>query len=93
MGLIGDEHAAGGAAARARRRAGIARLDAGPQAIAVALRTERSCDAAIDRMIAASDGRLAWRGERLVYARETSSAEERKSVTLKLITKLAEVQG
>jgi hypothetical protein len=61
--------------------------------VAVTFRTERSGDAAIDRLIAASDGRLAWRGERLVYARETSSAEERKSVTLKLITKLAEVQG
>jgi transcription-repair coupling factor (superfamily II helicase) len=72
------------------RRAGIARVDAGPQAIAVTFRAHRSGDAAIGRLIEASDGRLAWRGDRLVYARETSSAEERESVTMKLIAKLAE---
>jgi transcription-repair coupling factor (superfamily II helicase) len=75
------------------RRAGIARVDAGPQAVAVTFRTERSGDAAIDQLIAASDRRLAWRGERLVYARETDRDDERQAVTLKFVAKLAEVLG
>ena len=43
----------------------------GPQAIAVSFCLDRSGEAAIERLIGASDGRLAWRGERLVYGRET----------------------
>jgi transcription-repair coupling factor (superfamily II helicase) len=73
------------------RRLGIVRVDAGPQAIALTFRVDVTADAAIQELIEASDGRLAWRGERLVYARETSSADERESVTVKLIAKLAEL--
>ncbi len=75
------------------RKVGIARVDAGPQAIALTFRTDVTGDDAIGRLIAASGARLAWRDERLVYARETESAEERQDVMLKLIDKLAEVLG
>jgi transcription-repair coupling factor (superfamily II helicase) len=75
------------------RKLGIARVDAGPQAIALTFRADSSGDKAIRRLMAASKGRLAWRDERLVYARETQDAEERQRVTMKLIAKLAELRG
>jgi len=73
------------------RRLDIARVDAGPQAIALTFRADVTGDKSIQRLTAASKGRLAWRDERLVYARETATSEERQRVTLKLINKLAEV--
>jgi transcription-repair coupling factor (superfamily II helicase) len=72
------------------RRGGISRVDAGPQAIALTFRTDARGDNTIERLIRASKGRLAWRDERLVYARETKDADERRRVTLKLINKLTE---
>jgi transcription-repair coupling factor (superfamily II helicase) len=75
------------------RRVGIGRVDAGPQAIALTFRTDVTGDEAIQRLIKASKGRLAWRGERLIYARETNDTGERENVTMKLIEKLAEIRG
>ena len=63
---------------------------AGPQAIALTFKTDVTGNKAVQRLIRASKGRLAWLDERLVYARETRDAAERQHVTLKLINKLGE---
>jgi transcription-repair coupling factor (superfamily II helicase) len=75
------------------RQVGIARVDAGPQAIALTFRSDIRDHKAIQRLMRASKGRLAWRDERLVYARETKDPDERQRVTLALINKLAETVG
>ncbi|MDQ4137112.1 MAG: DEAD/DEAH box helicase, partial [Pseudomonadota bacterium] len=75
------------------RRLGVSRVDAGPQAIALTFRSDATADPGIQRLIEASGGRLDWRGERLVYARETGTAKEREVVTIKLIEKVAEVKS
>jgi transcription-repair coupling factor (superfamily II helicase) len=75
------------------RRIGVGRIDAGPQAIALTFRRDLSGVASIGNLIEASKGTLTWKGERLVYARETRNDEERQEVTLKLVNKLAELLG
>jgi transcription-repair coupling factor (superfamily II helicase) len=75
------------------RRSGIDRIDAGPQAIAVTFRRDVAAARPIEQLIKKSKGALAWRGERLVYARETGTPGERQRVTMKLVAKLAEVLG
>ena len=72
------------------RQAGVARVDAGPQAVALTFRTDVTENKATRRLIRASRGRLAWRDGRLVYARETKSSGERQRIVVKLINKLAE---
>jgi transcription-repair coupling factor (superfamily II helicase) len=67
------------------RELGIARLEAGPKAVAATFRdpaaTARRCASAADP--------LAWNGERLVYRRETSSPAERIAAAAALLDRVA----
>jgi transcription-repair coupling factor (superfamily II helicase) len=71
------------------RNLGIARVDAGPQAIAFTFRDRRRATPALQRLIKAAKGNLAWSGERLVYRRRTRSPAERARVVMRLMEKFA----
>jgi transcription-repair coupling factor (superfamily II helicase) len=69
------------------RLEGVSRIDAGPQAIALTF-TAADHDA-IKRAIARSEGALAWRNDRLMWSRSSSSPEERLAHAGKLLRFLA----
>jgi transcription-repair coupling factor (superfamily II helicase) len=71
------------------RNLGIARVDAGPQAIAFTFRDRRRATPALQRLIKAAKGNLGWSGERLVYRRRTRSPAERARVVMRLMEKFA----
>jgi transcription-repair coupling factor (superfamily II helicase) len=58
------------------RSLGIARIDAGPQAIALTFRDEADRGLA-ERAIARSEGALSWRNDRLVWTWSAQDGEER----------------
>lgn len=68
---------------------GIARIDAGPQAIAFSFRPEATGRLSINEVIDAYEGDLRWSGERLILARSIEEAEERKAHILELLERLA----
>jgi transcription-repair coupling factor (superfamily II helicase) len=67
------------------RRRGIARLDAGPQGVALTFRRRKEGDADLVRLIEGSGGSLAWKGERLVANRATEDASARLGAATDLI--------
>lgn len=73
------------------REQGIARIDAGPQAIALSFRGEAD-RSFVERAIARSDGALARRKERLVWSKGSSSPEERLEQGSKLLRFLAKTE-
>jgi transcription-repair coupling factor (superfamily II helicase) len=71
------------------RRIGVARIDAGPEAIALTFRGDRSDDPRLARLIQKAKGALDWSGERLVYKRQTRKPAEQQRLTIRLVEKLA----
>jgi transcription-repair coupling factor (superfamily II helicase) len=71
------------------RRLGIARIDAGPQALAVAFADEEKSRSLVERAVARSQGALERRNGRLVWTRTSRSEEERLALAGKLIRFLA----
>jgi len=70
-------------------RSGVARIDAGPQAIALSFRPGAAGRLPVEQAIEASEGELRWSGERLVLARSIERAEERLKSILELLSSLA----
>jgi transcription-repair coupling factor (superfamily II helicase) len=70
-------------------RLGIARIDAGPQAIALSFRPGTADRLPIEQAIKASKGELRLSGERLILVRSIEEAEERLKPILKLLSGLA----
>ena len=66
---------------------GIAKIDAGPQAIALTFRRQGEGEAFED-----CDKRLSWRGERLVLAQPTETAEQRLREAVGLLRKFSRQQ-
>jgi transcription-repair coupling factor (superfamily II helicase) len=73
---------------QACRRAGIARIDAGPQAIALTFRPGASEELSLQQMIETSDGALRWSGERLIFAVSEEEAEMRQKRISELLNRL-----
>ena len=72
------------------RRVGVARLDAGPQAIALTFRPGAGESPAVRRAVEASQGELDWRGERLVAAWPTETPDERRRMAAEFLERLDE---
>jgi transcription-repair coupling factor (superfamily II helicase) len=70
------------------QRLGIARIDAGPQAIALSFRPGATEKLPVQDVIAGSHGVLRWSGERLVLAVAEDHAGEREKHILELLTRL-----
>ncbi len=66
-------------------RLGIARIDAGPQAIALTFRPGAVDSLPLQSIMAESDGELRWSGERLILARAEEGAEERQRHIIALL--------
>jgi transcription-repair coupling factor (superfamily II helicase) len=73
---------------QACRRAGIARVDAGPQAIALTFRPGAAEQLPVQQMIETSDGALRWSGERLILAVSEEDAEKRRARIGELLDRL-----
>ena len=73
------------------RLRGIARIDAGPQAIALTF-GDAADRRLIERAIVQSDGALSWRNDRLVWMRSSGSPEERLDHAIKLFRFLRKVE-
>jgi transcription-repair coupling factor (superfamily II helicase) len=69
-------------------RLGVARLDAGPQAIAVTFRNGAAERPAVAAAVAAGEGKIEWRGERLVAAWPSETPEERQGLAADLLERL-----
>ncbi|WP_262269539.1 TRCF domain-containing protein [Microvirga yunnanensis] len=67
------------------RRIGIARVDAGPQAIALTFRPGAAEKPALQRMIDESQGTLHWSKERLIFSASSEHADERHTRILGLL--------
>lgn len=67
------------------RRAGVARIDAGPQGIALTFRPGAIATPAVEALLARAGESLQWRGERLVLPQETDSGEERQRLVSELL--------
>jgi transcription-repair coupling factor (superfamily II helicase) len=73
------------------RQLGIARIDAGPQAIALTFRPGAVAKMpTIEQVMQASRGELAWKGERLVWTRPSETESERQELVAELLEDLAE---
>jgi transcription-repair coupling factor (superfamily II helicase) len=70
------------------RRLGIARIDAGPQAIALTFRPGSAEKLSLQKKIDASEGMLHWSKERLVFSVSSEQAEERQKRILELLDSL-----
>jgi transcription-repair coupling factor (superfamily II helicase) len=70
------------------RRLGIARIDAGPQAIALTFRLSSANKLSLQRTIDASQGTLHWSKERLIFSVSSEQAEERQKRILELLDSL-----
>jgi len=66
-------------------RFGIARIDAGPQAIALTFRPGAVDSLPLQPMMEQSAGELRWSGERLILARAEEGAEERQRHIIALL--------
>jgi transcription-repair coupling factor (superfamily II helicase) len=79
------------AAAIRRRclRLGIARVDAGPQAIALTLRPGAAERLDVERAIEETQGEIRWSGERLVKAKSSNSTQERLEIIVDLLERLS----
>ncbi|WP_114942841.1 transcription-repair coupling factor [Microvirga calopogonii] len=71
------------------RQLGIARIDAGPQAIALTFRPGLAEKPSLQAKIEASQGRLDWSKERLVCSASSEQAEERHGMILDLLDSLS----
>jgi transcription-repair coupling factor (superfamily II helicase) len=71
------------------RRLGIARVDAGPQAVAFTFRDKQRAAPALQRLIKAAEGALAWNGDRLVYRRAIRNPTQQERLIMRLLKKLA----
>jgi transcription-repair coupling factor (superfamily II helicase) len=71
------------------RSAEVSRIDAGPQAIALTFRADRSTDPAVTRLIERAKGALAWRGERLVWPKQHDDEDQRLNDISRLLRRLA----
>jgi transcription-repair coupling factor (superfamily II helicase) len=69
-------------------RLGVARLDAGPQAIAVTFRNGAAERPAVAAAVGAGEGTIEWRGERLVAAWPSETPEERQRLAAELLERL-----
>jgi len=69
-------------------RCGVARVDAGPQAIALTFRPGAAEKLPVDAMIDGSGGELRWSGERLILARAEENPEERQRHLIGLLERL-----
>jgi transcription-repair coupling factor (superfamily II helicase) len=68
----------------------IARLDAGPQAIAASVRADAQIG---DALADSSGGELEWRGERLIYSRGSEAADERLSLAADFLARIDALSG
>ena len=73
------------------RAQAVARINAGPQAIALSFTGEADRSSA-ERAVARSDGALAWRKDRLVWSKTSGSPEERLEQASKLLRFLAKAE-
>jgi transcription-repair coupling factor (superfamily II helicase) len=71
------------------RPAKVARVDAGPQAIAITFRADRREDPSVTRAVEASNGALAWREDRLVWSKSGDAEGERLHNVSRLLRRLA----
>lgn len=71
------------------RRLGIARIDAGPQAIALTFRPGAAEKLDVQKTIDASQGTLHWSKERLVFSGSSDQPDERQNRILQLLDALA----
>jgi transcription-repair coupling factor (superfamily II helicase) len=74
--------------AQACKSLGIAKIDAGPQAVALTFR-----DGAATTGFDDCDERLSWRGERLILAQPSEHAEQRLREADLLLRKLSRRRG
>jgi transcription-repair coupling factor (superfamily II helicase) len=73
---------------QACRRAGVARIDAGPQAIALTFRPGAAERLPVQQMIETSGGALRWSGERLILAVSEEDGERRQTRIAELLDRL-----
>jgi transcription-repair coupling factor (superfamily II helicase) len=73
------------------QRAGVARLDGGPQGLALSFAEGRAEGEAVRRAVARARGTLEWRGERLVLSREMKTGRKRAQEARDLLKRLVEV--
>ncbi|RDI61938.1 transcription-repair coupling factor [Microvirga subterranea] len=73
------------------RAQAVARIDAGPQAIALSF-TGEADRSSVERAVARSDGALEWRKDRLVWSKTSGSPEERLEQASKLLRFLAKAE-
>jgi transcription-repair coupling factor (superfamily II helicase) len=64
---------------------GVARIDAGPQAIALAFRPGAADKLPLKQVIDEAHGETRWSGERLILARSAEQADERRKLILQLL--------
>jgi transcription-repair coupling factor (superfamily II helicase) len=74
------------------RRFGMARFDAGPQAVAFTVRPDPATLELVDKAIGRSQGALDWRNERVVWSKSSADEEERLANVTKLFRFLAQVE-
>ncbi|WP_445502880.1 transcription-repair coupling factor [Microvirga sp. G4-2] len=72
-------------------RLGIARIDAGPQAIALTFRSGSADVIPLNKVLEASTGELRWSGERLILARSIEEPTERLKPIRALLESLLEI--
>lgn len=70
-------------------RLGIARIDAGPQAIALTFRPGAADRLPLSELMKGAGDELRWSGERLVFARSDGAPEERHQRIVELMERLA----
>jgi transcription-repair coupling factor (superfamily II helicase) len=73
---------------RAAHRLRIERLDVGPQALAASFRASADLPTLAARIHVAEIG-MEWRGERLIWAKPTETAEERREAAREFLDRLA----
>jgi transcription-repair coupling factor (superfamily II helicase) len=69
-------------------RLGIARIDAGPQAIALTFRPGAAERLPLEDVIGSSQGEIRWSGERLVFAASDEDPERRQRRILDLLARM-----
>jgi transcription-repair coupling factor (superfamily II helicase) len=71
------------------RQARIARIDAGPNGIALAFQAAESGHEGLERLVRLSKGALSWVNQRLVCQRATNSTTERQRLIVRLVARFA----
>ena len=70
------------------RRLGVARIEAGPQAIALTFRPGAGDEDSVKAAVASSDGMVEWKADRLIARRSSGDVAERQRLAADLLERL-----